>query len=225
MRHLVLSAPDDPRRRRASDFLFGPDLLAAPVVTQGRRPARCISPRGSGSISGSLRIDETSGAPILGSPRALAGPGRSRCPRRSRSCRCWCAPARSSLLPPDVDTLSDYGASSADLVRWRIGATRCLLAFPRGVSHALLWRRAAHARSSTSAAGSSRSWGQRAAVRAAGVARDVAPALRALQRALARAASPQSSGATTAPPACCAPLRGRGRRALGRGVSGRRSGR
>ena len=36
MRHLVLASPDDPEAiGREHDYLFGPDLLAAPVVTEG----------------------------------------------------------------------------------------------------------------------------------------------------------------------------------------------
>ena len=60
----------------------------------------------------------------------------SRCQRRSTSCRCFVrAGAVLALLPPDVDTLADYGAGAPGLVRLadRDRALH-LLVFPRGRS-------------------------------------------------------------------------------------------
>ena len=48
MRHLVLVAPDEPDALgREHDFLFGPDLLAAPVVSEGASEREVYLPAGT----------------------------------------------------------------------------------------------------------------------------------------------------------------------------------
>ena len=47
MRHLALTYPDDPRAvARDDEFLFGPDLLAAPVLSRGGATRTLYLPRG-----------------------------------------------------------------------------------------------------------------------------------------------------------------------------------
>jgi alpha-glucosidase (family GH31 glycosyl hydrolase) len=140
MRHLVLSAPDDPEATaREHDFLFGPDLLAAPVVTPGATTREVYLTEGTWlDFWRSLRIDEATGAPVLGAPHALSGPGKVTLPAPIEELPLLVrAGAILPLLPPDVDTLADYGVSAPDLVKLadRRGALH-LLAFPRGISHA-----------------------------------------------------------------------------------------
>jgi hypothetical protein len=140
MRHLVLSAPDDAQAiAREHDFLFGPDLLAAPVVTPGATTREVYLTEGTWlDFWRSLRIDDATGAPVLGTPRALEGPGLVTLPAPISELPLLVrAGAILPLLPPDVDTLSDYGDASPDLVQLadRRHALH-LLAFPRGTSHA-----------------------------------------------------------------------------------------
>ena len=48
MRHLALAYPDDPRATaREDEFLFGPDLLAAPVIEPGATRRALYLPRGN----------------------------------------------------------------------------------------------------------------------------------------------------------------------------------
>ncbi|HVH18930.1 MAG TPA: TIM-barrel domain-containing protein, partial [Myxococcota bacterium] len=140
MRHLVLSAPDDAQAiAREHDFLFGPDLLAAPVVSPGATTREVYLTEGTWlDFWRSLRVDEATGAPVLGTPRALEGPGLVTLPAPLSELPLLVrAGAILPLLPPDVDTLSDYGDASPDLVKLadRRQALH-LLAFPRGTSHA-----------------------------------------------------------------------------------------
>jgi alpha-glucosidase (family GH31 glycosyl hydrolase) len=140
MRHLVLVAPDDPAALgREHDFLFGPDLLAAPVVSEGASEREVYLPAGSWlDFWRSLHFDEASGALILGSPRLLEGRREVTLPAPIEELPLLVrAGAVLPLLPPEVDTLADYGESSPELVKLadRRDALQ-LLAFPRGFSHA-----------------------------------------------------------------------------------------
>jgi alpha-glucosidase (family GH31 glycosyl hydrolase) len=138
MRHGLLTHPADPRAVRADDqFMFGPDLLAAPVLTPGATRRRLYLPAGrwidlwrSASYrtgDGSLRLGH---ARILRGRRALTLPAPlAELPLLTR------AGAVIPMLPADVDTLAPY--RGAGVVRLadrldRIG----LLAFPRGRSAA-----------------------------------------------------------------------------------------
>ncbi len=140
MRHLVLAYPDDPAvLDREDELLFGPDLLAAPVLEPGATTREAYLPAGSWiDFWRAVRLVEPDGALDLGRAEPLAG-GRTvtvaapldELPLFVR------AGALLVLLPPDVDTLSDYGAGTPGLVRLadRRGERR-LLAFPRGDSTA-----------------------------------------------------------------------------------------
>ncbi|HEX2388713.1 MAG TPA: TIM-barrel domain-containing protein [Solirubrobacterales bacterium] len=137
MRHLALVYPGDRRATRQDDeFLFGPDLLAAPVVEPGARQRRLYLPRGRWiDLWRSASYREATGGLVLSGARTAGG-------RRETTIRAPLdelplivrAGAVLPLLPPDVDTLAAYGGGNG-LVRLRDRAGQLrLLAFPRGRS-------------------------------------------------------------------------------------------
>jgi alpha-D-xyloside xylohydrolase len=131
MSHLALTYPDDPIATGSEDeFLFGPDILAAPVLTQGARERRVYLPKGrwvdlwrSASFNGETLA--------LNDPRVLAGGhyATARAPLDEIPLFVR-AGAVLALLPPDVETLTGYGSGVVHLGDRR-GELR-LLAFPRG---------------------------------------------------------------------------------------------
>ena len=141
MRHLALAYPGDPRATGAEDaFLFGPDLLAAPVLDPGRASAPCTCRAGAGSTCGARpRYRKSDGGLALGRARVLRG-GRTvtvpaplgELPLLAR------AGTLLSLLPPDVDTLASYGDAAPAVSLAERAGERVLLAFPRGRSAARL---------------------------------------------------------------------------------------
>jgi alpha-glucosidase (family GH31 glycosyl hydrolase) len=143
MRHGLLTHPGDPRAVRADDqFMFGPDLLAAPVLSPGQRRRRLYAPAGRWvdlwrsaayrSADGSLRLKRASvlqGRRMYGLPAAL-----DELPLLVR------AGAVIPLLPADVDTLAPYRGPGVVRLADRLGAMQ-LLAFPRGRSAAAMGAR------------------------------------------------------------------------------------
>jgi alpha-glucosidase (family GH31 glycosyl hydrolase) len=139
MRHLALARPDDPRAAaRDDEYMFGPDLLAAPVLEPGATTRSLYLPGGTWvDLWRSASFQARDGSLRLRAPRLLGG-GRNvvlpaplaELPLLVR------VGAILPLLPPDVDTLSAYG-SGKGLVHLsdRRGQLR-LLAFPRGTSSA-----------------------------------------------------------------------------------------
>jgi alpha-glucosidase (family GH31 glycosyl hydrolase) len=137
MRHLALSYPGD-RRAAAQDdeFLFGPDLLAAPVIEPGARERRLYLPRGRWvDLWRSASYREGSGGLRLGRPELLRGRSEATIPAPLDELPLLVrAGAVLPLLPPDVDTLAPYGGGEGLVrLRDRAGELR-LLAFPRGRS-------------------------------------------------------------------------------------------
>jgi alpha-glucosidase len=128
-RHLLLAYPKLARAQTASDeYLLGPDLLAAPVVTPGARgralwlpPGRWVDWWASGparTLSGDREL--TTPAP-LGRPPLFARAG-----------------ALIPLLEPGVDTLSNYG-KAAGLTRFSDRRDHLRIrALPRGTTTARL---------------------------------------------------------------------------------------
>ena len=141
VRHLVLAYPELERARSADDqWLFGPDLLAAPVTAPGVRRRRVWLPPGRWvDWWRSVAFSEPSGAYRLQRPRVLRG-------RRDHEIDAPLgqpplllrAGAVLPLLGGDVDTLSPYGAEKG-LVRLGDRARRMrLMAVPRGRSRSRL---------------------------------------------------------------------------------------
>ena len=138
MRHLALAYPGDSRATAREDqFLFGPDLLAAPVIEPGARTRRLYLPRGRWvDLWRSVTYERKSGGLRLGAARTVRG-------RRSLTLPAPLAElpllARAGtllpLLPRDVDTLAGYGRRKLVKLSERRDAME-LLAFPRGRSSA-----------------------------------------------------------------------------------------
>jgi alpha-glucosidase (family GH31 glycosyl hydrolase) len=139
MRHLALVAPSDSRATaREDEFMFGPDLLAAPVLEQGRRSRRVYLPAGRWvDLWRSARYERTHGGLRLRRARVLRGRRTVRLPAPLDELPLLArAGTLLPLLSPDVDTLADYGRGGrAVRLRDRAGRMR-LLAFPRGSSSA-----------------------------------------------------------------------------------------
>jgi alpha-glucosidase (family GH31 glycosyl hydrolase) len=141
MRHLALAYPDDPRAVRQDDeFLFGPDLLAAPVLDEGARTRSVYLPPGRWvDLWRSARYCLCDGHLALRKARLLDG-GRSvdlpapltQLPLLAR------AGTLLPLLTPDVDTLASYGDHAPTVSLDERSGQRVVLAFPRGRSEAQL---------------------------------------------------------------------------------------
>jgi alpha-glucosidase (family GH31 glycosyl hydrolase) len=140
MRHLALVYPEDPAAAaRDDEFLFGPDLLAAPVLAPGAVTREVYVPSGEWvDLWRAGAYDSASGAFVLGSATVVRG-GRSvtlpapldELPLLVR------AGAVLPLLPADVDTLAPYGDPALGLVGLDDREDQvALLAFPRGRTEA-----------------------------------------------------------------------------------------
>lgn len=146
MRHLLLGWPDDWRARgRDDEFLFGPDLLVAPVLEAAATMREAWLPAGDWiDLWRSVRWQESDGALVLRAPEVLHGNAQVVLPAPADEIPVLVrAGAILPMLPPWVDTLADYGWGTPGLVRLGDGPrTRDLLAFPRGHSSARLDRAA-----------------------------------------------------------------------------------
>jgi hypothetical protein len=142
MRHLSLTNPDDPAAiAREDEFMFGQDLLAAPVRAPGETSRELYLPGGDWvDFWQAVPYEGGSGSLNLGPAELLAG-GQTvsvpapleRLPLMVR------AGAVLPLLPSTVDTLASYGSDSRggedEIVRLdEIGKRLHLLAFPHGDS-------------------------------------------------------------------------------------------
>jgi alpha-glucosidase (family GH31 glycosyl hydrolase) len=134
MRHGLLTHPRDRRAIRAHDqFMFGPDLLAAPVTAAGSRRRRLYAPAGIWvDWWRSVAFRARDGAFLPRRPRLLAGGRRHTLPAPEDELPLLArAGAVLPLLPADVDTLSPYGGRRVVRLSDRAGRLT-LLAFPRG---------------------------------------------------------------------------------------------
>ncbi len=141
MRHLVLAYPRDQRAARVDDeFLFGPSLLAAPVLDEGATQRRAYLPRGRWvDLWRSASYRESDGGLSLGRPRLLRGRRAVTLPAPLGELPLLArAGTLLALLPPDVDTLARYGDRSTSISLGERERRRVLLAFPRGSSSAAL---------------------------------------------------------------------------------------
>ena len=137
MRHLALTDPGDPRAASSDDqLLFGPDLLAAPVLSPGVRTRSVYLPRGHWvDLWRSAAYEPRRGELRLGKARLLEGARRAELPARLDELPLLVrAGTVLPLLSPDVDTLAGYGAGSG-VVRLADRDDRLhLMAFPRGAT-------------------------------------------------------------------------------------------
>ena len=138
MRHLALAYPGDGEAgAREDEFLFGPDLLAAPVVTPGQTERPVYLPRGRWvDVWRSVAYDPRGGGLRLGRATLLRGPREVTVPAPADELPLLArAGTLLPLLPPGVDTLADYRGEGVTRLADRRGRLR-LLAFPRGRSRA-----------------------------------------------------------------------------------------
>jgi alpha-glucosidase (family GH31 glycosyl hydrolase) len=134
MRHLALAYPNDPAAvTREDEYLFGPDLLAAPVLEPGATERELYLPRGRWvDLWRSLNYEEETGALVMEGARLLGGGRETSLPASLAELPLLVrAGAVLPLLPPEVDTLSDYEDPSTVALSERQRHLR-LLAFPRG---------------------------------------------------------------------------------------------
>lgn len=115
MRHLALAYPSDPRVYSAAaeyEYLFGPDLLVAPVIGVGERARALYLPPGEWmNFWDATTYDESTGAftsrpgaPVLSGGRVIAVDAPlDRIPLFVRAGTCL------PVLPADVDTLAEVG--------------------------------------------------------------------------------------------------------------------
>jgi sulfoquinovosidase len=141
MRHLALAYPRDRRALVQEDeFLFGPDLLAAPVVTEGARRRSVYLPQGRWiDLWRSARYRESDGGLTLRRPRVVRGGQRVTLPASLAELPLLArAGTLLTLLSPDVDTLAAQGDRAAVVSLSERQDRRVLVAFPHGSSGARL---------------------------------------------------------------------------------------
>ncbi len=141
MRHLALAHPGDRRAAAVEDsFMFGPDLLAAPVLRPGATRRELYLPAGQWvDLWRSARYRPGDGGLELGRARLLRGGRRVSLPAPLGELPLLArAGSLLALLSPDVDTLAGYGDRAAPVSLREREGRRVLLAFPRGRSAAAL---------------------------------------------------------------------------------------
>ena len=131
MRHLALAYPDDEEAvAREDEYLFGPDLLVAPVLEPDATTREAYLPEGRWIDlwrSAEVRDDESL---KLGPAEVLRGGREVEVPAPDEELPMFVrAGALLALLPADVQTLTDYGDDVVNLDDRR--HRRTLLAWPR----------------------------------------------------------------------------------------------
>jgi alpha-glucosidase (family GH31 glycosyl hydrolase) len=146
MRHLALAYPGDATAAAQDDqFLFGPDILAAPVLEPGAEERDLYLPQGRWiDFWRSAGFDEQgSGGFLLDRAETLAGSQHVTVPAPLEELPLLVrAGAVLPMLAPGVDTLASYGNGSDEMTSLGERRRRLeLLAFPRGSSHSRFRRR------------------------------------------------------------------------------------
>jgi alpha-glucosidase (family GH31 glycosyl hydrolase) len=134
MRDLALAfGREGAANRRDDEFVFGPDLLAAPVITPGQRSRSVYLPPGRWVDLWRSAHTTRSGAVALGRAKAAAGSRTVSVPAPVAELPLMArAGAVIPLLAPDVDTLTRLGHASGVVHAAERESRRQLLAFPRG---------------------------------------------------------------------------------------------
>jgi hypothetical protein len=135
MRHLALAFPtDEGSRAREDEYLFGPDLLAAPVIEPGATERDLYLPPGRWvDFWRSVSYREKRGGLRLGRARLLNGRREATVPAPLEELPLMVrAGAVLPLLPADVDTLAAYGPGADAVPFSRRRGRLDLIAFPRG---------------------------------------------------------------------------------------------
>jgi len=144
-------APDDAAATARNDqFLFGPDVLAAPVLGPGVRERDVQLPAGDWiDLWRSGAWDSAAGAFVLGGVTMHAGGQAVTVPAPLDELPLLVrAGAVLPLVPADVDTLAPYGDDDSSLVTLADRRDRlALLAFPRGETTARVFERSERVRS------------------------------------------------------------------------------
>jgi sulfoquinovosidase len=138
MRSLALAFPDQAHVAGVEDaFLFGPDVLAAPVISPGATSRAVALPNGPWvDLWRSARVRERDGGLELTGAAMVEGGGDFTIPAPIEELPLLVrAGAVLPLLPADVDTLAPYRAAGAVSLEDRRDRLE-LLAFPRGWSEA-----------------------------------------------------------------------------------------
>ena len=137
MRAMLLDFPKDPKSAGLDNqYMFGPDLLVAPVVEPGQSSRRLYLPEGRWiDFWRTFSYDESSGAIDSGPAKLLNGGGWRTVPAPAEEIPLAIrAGAMITALPPDVETLSDFGQEDQSIVHLDDRRQRTLFAFPRGSS-------------------------------------------------------------------------------------------
>jgi alpha-glucosidase len=122
MRHLALAYPHDPRATaRDDEYLFGPDLLAAPVLREGATTRSLYLPAGRWV---DLTRGLVPGRALPGGRDVTVGAAQDQLPLFAR------AGALIPLLSPDVQTLTNHGTGVVHLAD-RAARLR-IVGWPRG---------------------------------------------------------------------------------------------
>jgi len=136
MRHLLLAYPDDKRAASVEDeFLFGPDILAAPVTVEGATERDVYLPKGNWvDLWRSASYDERSGGIELRKAKVLSGKRDVTVPAPLEELPLMVrAGSVLPLLPRDVDTLAPHDGDEAGVTSLAERRRNLeLLAFPRG---------------------------------------------------------------------------------------------
>jgi alpha-glucosidase len=128
MRQLALVYPDDPRAAsRDDEFLLGPDILAAPVLSANATRRAVYLPAGRWVDWWKSITLDADAAPQLTSPTILDGGREISVDAPADALPLFVrADAALTLLPADVRTLSNYGAGNTVRLADRAGSRRVL---------------------------------------------------------------------------------------------------